>query len=211
MRRKLLISCIFLVAGGFMLRAQDHPVVKLDTPAVTPGSTLMTAPDFPRPGILPSTLSLPSLDFETKEQRAARINMQTFRQVMTSVDRTLLGYKPPHFTAGQKFLFKGLGLFLSDPNKLPEGCVPLMNASHPFIFAKVPGGLRPPSPYSPFYFAQCIKTEYDFASGTYSQVMVDWSTFQKHPLYSTSQGIFYNAPVPRVNLNPGDAIVNGHL
>ena len=60
----------------------------------------------------------------------------------------------------------------------PEGCVPLMNASFPFIYAKTPGMAPYDNPYTSDQFPKCIESEYDAATGTYKQVMVDWSEVQ---------------------------------
>ena len=214
MRQKLLIICILLAAGTGMLRAQDYPATLLDGPAVKADSlSVRPEPSFIIPEapalapVMPPSLLLPSLDFETKEERAARINRMTSNRVMTSVDLALMGFKPPGFTRGERYMFRAFGLFLSNPNKFPDGCVPLMNASFPFAFFKVPGRTAVPSPYSPDFFPQCIRTEYDFATGTYKQVLVKWDTYQ-NLLSARPQGIQYNAPVPKVNLNPGDRIVN---
>ena len=215
MGRKLFIVCILLVAGAVMLRAQDisvsiadGPVVKADSLSARPEpSSQMLSPDFLPPGIQPS-LTLPSYEFETKEERAARINRMTFNRVMSSVDQSLVGYIPPKFTRGERFLFRALGLFLTSPYRFPDGCIPLMNPSFPFAFFRVPAMTATPSPYAPEFFPQSVRAEYDFATGTYKPVPVDWSTFQKN-LNARPQGIYYNAPVPRANITPGDRIVNG--
>ena len=60
----------------------------------------------------------------------------------------------------------------------PEGCVPLMNASFSFIYAKTPGMAPYDNPYTSDQFPKCIESEYDAATGTYKQVMVDWSEVQ---------------------------------
>ena len=86
----------------------------------------------------PNMLFFP-LGIETKEQRAARINTQTFSNVMESIDNYLIWNKPPKLTKPWKQILGVAKLFLSNPYGFPEGCVPLMNASFPFIYAKTPG------------------------------------------------------------------------
>ena len=93
MGRKLLLIILLLMAGFFRLKAQDIPVSVLDGPVLKIDTLSKKLPlDFPLitdPGLpsirMPNTLGLPS-EFETKEQRAARINAQTYTDVMSSVD-----------------------------------------------------------------------------------------------------------------------------
>ena len=109
MVEKLLLTLILLVPGALILRAQDYPVsppdgpalrVKEDTSTLQPHSyslmELSPAPDIR----LPSTLVPPP--FETKEQKAARINLRTEADVMRSVQLNLMGYQPPRFSLPEK-------------------------------------------------------------------------------------------------------------
>ena len=166
------------------MKAQDYSATIPDGPTMRPDSLCMK----PLPSFLLSTpsfmpLQQPNLLFsplgiETKEQRAARINAQTFSNVMESVDKYLLWYRPPKLTKPWKQILGAARLFLSNPYGFPEGCVPLMNASFPFIYAKTPGMAPYDNPYTSDQFPKCIDSEYDAAIGTYKQVMVDWSEVQ---------------------------------
>lgn len=62
-------------------------------------------------------LILPTLDAsETKEQRAARINQETFERMMTSVRYNLSWFQPP------------VHQFLSGPYSFQPGTVPVMRS-----------------------------------------------------------------------------------
>ena len=167
-----------LSLGCFVAKAQDYPSGLLDGPSFKPDSLtaapgFMPSPVFPIQSLVqqPDALMIPM--FETKEQRAARINQRTYNALMKSADQNLYWYRIPKISKTWK-LIMGVGkLFLSNPFGFPEGYVPLMNASFPFIYAKTPGMAPYDHPYSPDKFPQCIKSEYDFATGTYKQVMVN--------------------------------------
>ena len=186
MRGITFIVFFLLLAGAFQLRAQDNHVstpdgssLKIDSLSAPP--KLIFIPSYPGfPGVtMPSLLSPDPLLFETKEQRAARLNALAYGNVMTSAGHYLTLDRPLILTKKSRIIYRSLRLFLSSPYKVPDGCVPLMNSSFPFIFAAVPGKKPSENTYSPDYFPQCIKTEYDFATGTYKQVPVRWSEYQK--------------------------------
>lgn len=186
MRFRLIIlsAILFIVAGAQGMKAQDYSATIPDGPAVRPDSlSLKPLPSFHLsiPSFMPlqhPNLLFSPLGIETKEQRAARINEQTFTSVMESVDKYLLWYRPPKLTKPWKQILGAAKLFLSNPYGFPEGCVPLMNASFPFIYAKTPGMAPYDNPYTSDHFPKCIESEYDAATGTYKQVMVDWSEVQ---------------------------------
>ena len=186
MRFRLIIlsAILFIVAGAQGMKAQDYSATIPDGPAVRSDSlSLKPLPSFHLsiPSFMPlqhPNLLFSPLGIETKEQRAARINEQTFTSVMESVDKYLLWYRPPKLTKPWKQILGAARLFLSNPYGFPEGCVPLMNASFPFIYAKTPGMAPYDNPYTSDQFPKCIESEYDAAIGTYKQVMVDWSEVQ---------------------------------
>ena len=64
-----------------------------------------------------------------------------------------------------------------NPFAIPYGHVPMGNSSNPFVTAMTPGWQPEPYKYSPESIPQCIRLEYDFASGTWKQVMVDWEEY----------------------------------
>lgn len=204
MRIRLIIlsAILFMLGGAQGIKAQDYSATIPDGPTMRPDSLylkplssfLMSTPSF-MPLHQPNLLFSP-LGIETKEQRAARINEQTFTSVMESVDKYLIWYRPPKLTKLWKQILGAAKLFLSNPYGFPEGCVPLMNASFPFIYAKTPGMAPYENPYSPDKIPQCIKLQYDFASGTYKRVMVDWSEVQGK--LSNSGSVPSNQPVPNI-------------
>lgn len=187
MHRGLCISAVLLCFCFFEVKAQDSPAAVLDgqdmridslsaLPSFNPSVMLMSAyPQFPQMQN-PSALSIPL--FETKEQCAARIDYQTHNAVMASVALDLYRNRLPRPQKPVKLILRVAKMFLSNPYAFPEGCVPLMNPSFPFMFAKTPGMAPYENPYTSDLFPKCIESEYDFTTGTYKQVMVDWSEVQ---------------------------------
>ena len=210
MVEKLLSILFFLAAWALPLKAQDYPVSMPDgTPLSVKSDSISVKPDFsPLPDFFPiQGIRMPSyltpVHFETKEERAARINLRTEAGVKLSVKQNLFWYRPPVFSPVQKAMFFVAGLFLTSPSRLPDGCIPAMNASNPFFFYKTPGMAPVEHPYAPEFFPQCIRTEYDFASGTYKQMMVPWSEFNMN-LNRSFGGPYLNAPVPRMYFNSAE-------
>lgn len=211
--RKYFCISILLCLGVSGLRAQEYSVTVLDGPSLQVDSTTLhtvtkpaVSPTFlyPRFNMMqnPFLLMIPQ-DFETKEQRAARTNIQTYNSVMTPVDQNLYWYKLPKIPKPWKQILGAAKLFLSNPNGFPEGCVPLTNASFPFIYAKTPGMAPYNNPYMSDQFPKCIESEYDFATGTYKQVMVDWSEVQNR-MSAIGQS---NQPVPSVPVTPAERMM----
>lgn len=127
---------------------------------------------------------------ESKEEMAARINRETYLRVTASVNQSLAPLRPPHLSPTQKALLFIGGLFLTNPYKFRPGTVPVMNA-----------GMAPfEHPYSPEVFPQCIGTEFDFASGTYKQVMIKWTDLENSMSRSFSSPYRLD-PVPRYRYN----------
>ena len=196
MKQKWIYTLVLLMAGAMGLHAQEY-VDKADTVVIKPRPLpLMGVPSL----LQPYQFSLAPDPFETKEQRAARINQQTYDRVMTSVNQNLNWFKPPHLTQLQMALLFVGGLFLTSPYKFQPGTVPLMNASNPFIYARTPGMAPYELRYSPEAFPQCIRTEFDFTSGTYRQVMVQWNEVEKSMVRSYG-GPYRNDPVPKMQFS----------
>ena len=214
MSRRILVTIVALAVGMMRLGAQDVRI--LDGPALEVEDSLNVRPKpFPTllnpiPGPMIQTLSplfAPLNPFETKEQRAARINARTFYSLRQSVDQNLRWHRLPHYSKEEQALFFVLQLFLSAPFGYKEGYTPLMNPNNPFVYAKIPGMAPYDNPYSPENFPQTVRTEYDFATGTYKTVMVGWEDFQKSLLVRPGGNSFGNAPIPQVVVTPGDRIV----
>lgn len=196
MKQKWIYTLVLLMAGAMGLHAQEY-VDKADTVVIKPRPLpLMGVPSL----LQPYQFSLAPDPFETKEQRAARINQQTYDRVMTSVNQNLNWFKPPHLTQLQMALLFVGGLFLTSPYKFQPGTVPLMNASNPFVYARTPGMAPYEHRYSTDAFPQCIRTDFDFRSGTYQQVMVKWEEVEKSMARSYG-GPYRNEPVPNMHFS----------
>ena len=94
---------ILLAAGALALRAQDYPATPIDGPAMKADS-LRQKPEF-SPLMGYSVYSrirmqgiLAPIGFESREERAARINAATSADVLSSVGRNLELYRPPHYS-----------------------------------------------------------------------------------------------------------------
>jgi len=207
MRGRLSVVLVILLAGSFSLHAQDHPVTVLDGPVMKTDTIRKKTQPLPLLGFPAfSTTRMPSFlspdPFETKEQRAARINALTSATLMTSLDHDLSWYRPPHLTEAQRMLLLAGKLFLTSPYSFPKGAVPVMNASNPFLHAYTPGWAPYDHPYSPDRFPQSIRLEFDFTTGTYKQVMVKWEDVQKSMATGVGSASQQYAPIPTDPLRP---------
>lgn len=205
MRQKWLLTVVLLVAGAIGLHAQEYGE-KVDTVVVRP-IPLSTVNDsvFFNPW-QPYYLSPDAEAVENKEQRAARINRETFQRVMASVNHNLSWHRPPELTGTEKALLFIGSLFLTSPYQFREGTVPVMSASNPFMFAYTPGGAPVVYPYSTDAFPQCIRLDYDFMSGTYKQVMVKWEDVQRSMVRSFG-GPYRTEAVPKMQFHSTDKLV----
>ena len=173
MIQKWLYTVVLLVVSAIGLHAQEH-VEKVDTTVIKPKpNPVINTPILSGSGL--PFFPLPTLEeAESKEEMAARINRETYLRVMASTKQYLAPFRPPHFSNTPiKLQFIG-------PYKFRPGTVPVMNASNPFIYAVTPGMAPYKRPYSPNVFPPCIKTELDFRSGTYRQVMVKWDEVERN-------------------------------
>jgi hypothetical protein len=205
MLRPILFILLLLAAGALALRAQDYPATPIDGPVVKADS-LRQKPGFsPLMGYsiyarIRMQGVLAPIGFESREERAARINAATSASVLRSVSMNLDLYRPPHYSREEILALKILRLFLSNPFGFPEGTVPMMSTSNPFVYAKTPGWAPYENPYSPDKIPQTVRTEYDFATGTYKLIPRPWSEVQMDLSRSTSAP-FNNAPLPRFYTN----------
>jgi len=193
-----LVGC--LLAGGIGLHAQEEK--KADTLVHHRPVTINLSVDAPEAS-QPFTLSLPDPG-ETKEQRAARINKETYHRVMTSVEHDLSWYKPRKLSQAELALLSIGALFLKGPYSFQQGTRPVMSASNPFMYNKEPGGAPIVHPYSPAAFPQCIQLEYDFKSCTYKEVMVKWEDVQKS--MERRYGPPISDPIPRMQFHSTDRL-----
>ncbi|NLZ19057.1 MAG: hypothetical protein GXY24_02130 [Bacteroidales bacterium] len=206
MNRRFLSICFLLFAGSLFLRAQDHPVQILDGPLMGVDS-LQRRPELlpPMGGPVFPGIRMPSIltpqGYESKEQRAARVNAQVRNSLLNSIDYNLEWYRPPKLSKTARTALSIARLFLSNPYAFPEHAVPLMNHSFPFVYAIEPGMAPYDSPYSPEYFPQTVRTEYDFATGKYKQVMVPWAEFEMNMKRSFG-GAYKPEAVPKIAVTP---------
>lgn len=187
---------VLLMASAIGLNAQE----KVDTSAIRPMPVPVTVSPIFQNSMIPFFPGLSMEHPESKEERAARINLETYQRVMESVNQYLAPYTPPHLSNTQKALLFVVGLFLSSPYKFRPGTVPVMNGSNPYMYAVTPGMAPYEHPYSPEAFPQCIRTELDFSTGTYKQVMVKWDEFEKNAARSFG-GPYRLDPVPKFRYN----------
>ena len=196
-----LVGC--LLAGGIGLHAQEEK--RADTVVLRPHPLPVLLSPFDAPLLeQPFSLELPDPG-ETKEQRAARINKETYRRVMTSVENNLSWHKPRKLSQAELALLSIGALFLKGPYSFQQGTRPVMSASNPFMFNKEPGGAPIIHPYSPDAFPQCIRLEYDFKSGTYKEVMVRWEEVQKSMARRYGPPIY--DPIPPMKNHSTDYLV----
>lgn len=201
-----------MLAASSGLRAQettviDGPAVKLDEPAKS--RTGAPLPAFMAPygnalyrNPLPPLLTVD--DFrETKDQRAFRLNKAAYFDVMSATDQYLRNYRIGMLPSVWDQTLSLSRLFLSAPLSVPFGYVPMMNQSNYFAISLIPGWAPDPDAdkYSPENIPQCVKLEYDFATGTYKRVMVDWETVVKNQQNFTPGNRYLNSPPPKVPLN----------
>ena len=206
-----IVKTVILVIGLILpLSARSQDIVPMDGPSVSIDSTrtVRNLPLWLSPPTLYSCINPVNRNAaditlfpETKEQKAFRENLKSFEQTMASVNRNLddfLIVEPPKQLMP---LLLVAGFFLGAPFSIPYGYVPMTSFSNPFTIAKIPGMAPDPDAdkYSPENIPQCIRLEYDFATGTYKQVMVDWTTVQKN--MSLKHGSFNNTSVPFIPLN----------
>lgn len=197
MLKKLTITVILFTGLITLLQAQekeDTLSVKRDIPIL---KEYLVPPELP----LPSILSPDLLDFKSKEEVAALVDMIVAADVTSSVDYYLQWSRSPKLAYWQKALLFVGSLLLPYTSRFPDGYVPLMNHSFPFIYAKTPGMAPYDNPYSPENFPQCIRSEYDSSTGTYKQVMVDWAEVEKNMSVRFGPG-FNTQPIPKVPVTP---------
>ena len=197
MKQKWLYTVVLLMVSYIGLHAQEH-VEKVDTTVIKP-EPLIHSPAFSG-SVFPIFPLLTLEEPESKEEMAARINRETYLRVMASVNQNLSPFRPPHLSNTQKMLLFIGGFFFTSPYKFRPGTVPVMNASNPFMFAATPGMAPFEYPYSPIAFPQSIRTELDFSSGTYRQVMVKWVEVERSMARSFG-GPYRTEPVPKMRFN----------
>lgn len=205
LRPILILSLLLAAVGTLSLRAQDYLATPIDGPSVKADSLRQKLDFSPLMGYsiynrIRRQGVLAPIGFESREERAARINAATSANVLRTMGKNLDLYRPPHFSREEILALKILRLFLSNPFGFAEGTVPMMSTSNPFVYAKTPGWAPYENPYSPDKIPQTIRTEYDFATGTYKTVARPWSEVQLDLSRGTSAS-FNNTPIPRVYMN----------
>ena len=199
MSKKWLYTVILLLVNTIGLSAQEY-IEKADTVTIQPKPVAPVTPSLFNDVWQPHFLFPEVEAVESKEQRAARINQEIYDRVMASVNHNLSWHRPPALSNTEKALLLVAGFFLNSPYKFKPGTVPLMNASNPFVYAVTPGCAPIFHPYNTDAFPQCIRTEFDFKSGTYQQVMVQWNEVEKSMARSFG-GPYRYEPVPRMQFS----------
>lgn len=188
-------------------RAQSENAVPLDGPALTVEKDSLETVTTRGITLSPIDASFSLAMFskmlmpfvETKEYRAHAANSKAVASVTSSVRHNLSHTFRPIQQQYMPLLMLG-GLFLSPQFSVPYGYYPMMSPSNPFAIAKTPGWAPEQNMYGPDVIPQAIELEYDVATGTYKQKMVDWNVLQKR-LSTINPSNFNIAPVPRVPLN----------
>ena len=158
---------------------------------VNQAPSMLFYPAFSAPR-LPSLLR-PDLPV-SREDRAMAGDFAVHSEVMKSVAAYLRQVPLFEITA------TGARPRFGNPFAIPYGHVPMGNSSNPFVTAMTPGWQPEPYKYSPESIPQCIRLEYDFASGTWKQVMVDWEEYTEQ--MSGFSGNLQTEPVPAVPVTP---------
>lgn len=200
MYKKRFYTVVLLMAAAIGLHAQEHVDTVTIKPKPITSLSLFSGtwqPVFP---------SLEGTAEESKEERAARINRETYTRVMASVQQNLSWHQPAKLSKAEMALLFVGGLFLNSPYKFRPGTVPLMNASNPFVYATIPGKAPYAHPYSSEFFPQCISAEYDFRTGTYQQVMVKWDEVERS-MDRSYGGPYRNDPVPKMQFRSSEWLV----
>lgn len=186
----------FLLSGMTAASAQDAPVLSVGGRDFAPDSlyqapSMLFYPAFSAPR-LPSLLR-PDLPV-SREDRAMAGDFAVHSEVMKSVAAYLRQVPLFEITA------TGARPRFGNPFAIPYGHVPMGNSSNPFVTAMTPGWQPEPYKYSPESIPQCIRLEYDFASGTWKQVMVDWEEYTEQ-MSGFSENL-QTEPVPAVPVTP---------
>lgn len=195
---KYFIAFALFLAGAALLRAQDQSATPIDGPVIKTDSLKRQPVFVPQLITPPASANDPIFKpmdipvYESKEQRALRTAEQARARMMPSLIRNmswLRAMMTPSFF-----------------RPTPMGYVPLQS-SNPNIMAKEPGFYPYDNPASPVNIPQTIRTEYDFATGKYKMVPIPWEEYSQYQFYRFNPSNINNAPVPQVNLTPGDQIM----
>lgn len=200
-RRFMTLVAAALLAGTMTALAQDVTAVQ-DAPLLTVDEGLSAADSLYSPPpmffAVPSAQRLPSLlrpDIPvSQEDRAIAVNFAVHAAVTASVAESMKAVPMVDIIATTGWMP------FANPFAIPYGYVPLGNSSNPFIIAKIPGWNPEPDKYSPEAIPQCIKLEYDFATGTYRQVMVSWEEYTRQMAKFPAN--IQTDPVPAVPVTP---------
>lgn len=181
--------------------AKDAPVVSVDDGNLAADS-LRTFPPVLFFSV-PSAPELPSLLHAdvplTQEERAIAVNFAVHAAVTASVAESMKAVPMVDIIATTGWMP------FANPFAIPYGYVPLGNSSNPFMIAKIPGWNPEPDKYSPEAIPQCIKLEYDFATGTYRQVMVSWEEYTRQMAKFPAN--IQTDPVPAIPVTPVERVM----
>lgn len=195
---KIYIAFALFLASAALLRAQDYSATPIDGPVVK-NDSLKRLPSFvPQLITPPASANQPIFKpmdipkYESREQRALKTAERVRAQMMPSLIRNM----------------EWLRAITTAPflRPTPRGYVPLQS-SNPNIMAKEPGFYPYDNSASPVNIPQTIRMEYDMATGTYKAVPINWGEYKQYEFNRINPANFNNAPVPQVNLTPGDQIM----
>jgi len=177
--RYLSISLILLLTGTVGIMAQDVPVQILEGTALPCDSVSIRPSGIPMPFTpvfgIPLRMTVPSIDKTGLMNR--RAGFLTPNQIMQITSMHLNWGTPSKIPKVWEVLLKLAALFLTNPCAVPEGYM-VLDSSSPYILMKIPGMAPLQNPYSLEQIPMWIRTEYNYSTGKYEQVMVEWSEVQ---------------------------------
>lgn len=196
--RIFLLTLTLFVAGAALLRAQDDGATRIDGPVVKADS-LQSRPHFhtlmPAPPIVDfSTMIVPMAipRFETRQQRAARLQLQAMKGFRNYYLENILPWMQAEMA--ENFFRAALTGYVR------------LSGTNPMILAREPG-MRPYENFaSPSYYPQTVRSEFDMATGTYKTVPISWQEYQANYRFHFHPGNFNNGAIPQIDVTPGDRI-----
>jgi len=170
---------ILMFAGTIGIIAQDVPVQIPDGTILESDSVSIRPSDIPMSFTpvfgIPLRMTVPSFD------KAGMMNYGTDaltpNHIMQITSQHLNWNTPSRIPVVWLILLKLSTLFLTNPFAVPDGYMAL-NPSSPFLLVKIPGMAPCQNPYSSEQIPMWIRTKYNYSTGVYEQVMVDWSEIQ---------------------------------
>lgn len=165
----------------------DGPGLTTDSVRVAPAVPMVPMIESRGSVMMPLQYSFEDDGYETPEMRAAPLNEMAKAGVMSSIGRSIEYTRPPDWPWYVTVPLAVAGFFMGyawgqiggyGTKTHYWGYVPL-DMSNPFISAWVPGWAPYENLSGSEFFPKAVETEFDIATGTFKQVAVDWTDYQK--------------------------------